>query len=195
VFDSADNPQTRIDTAIECLLAAMLLFAPAAFGAVETWSEEIVIALAAAIALCFIAKLIIRPDTRVPWSWTYLPILNFLLLAAAQSIPLPAGLLRAISPNTAATKQRLLSDLPAATDALRTMSLTFYASATLRQLRLLLAVVSVFIVVLNIYRRIEPIRRLLATIAMIGGATAILALLQDATRATKIYWTIETYFG
>jgi O-antigen ligase/tetratricopeptide (TPR) repeat protein len=195
VYDVIGVPRTRFDVAVEILLAAMLLFMPAAFGAVEPWSEMVVVVLAAALAMCLLGKLIEHPQARLIGTWAYLPIAVFLTLVLLQLAPLPSGVLALLSPNTAATKTRLLGDLSNAAEVLRRTTITFYGEATWRDLTRLLAVVAVFVVVVNMYQRLEPVRRLLATIAIVGGAMALLALAQDALGARKIYWSVPTYFG
>src|SRR5205085_9493571 len=45
-----------------------------------------------------------------------------------------------------------------------------------------------FVVVINTYRNPHQIKRLLVTIIVIGAAAAVLALAQDITRATHIFW-------
>ena len=42
--------------------------------------------LVSALAICFVVKLIIQPQTRLIGSWTYLPIALFLML-----VPVAAG--------------------------------------------------------------------------------------------------------
>jgi len=110
--ESMDAGTDKFDKVIEWLLIALLAFMPFAFGAVEAWSEEVVIVLAAAISVIFAAKLVFRPNARFIWSWAYLPLALFVLVAYFQLLPLPAGLVEVISPNTAAIKKELLSDLP-----------------------------------------------------------------------------------
>ena len=56
-------------TAIERLLMAMLAFMPLAFGAVEAWSELVVVAFACAMAACLALKLIVQERTRLLWTW------------------------------------------------------------------------------------------------------------------------------
>jgi len=75
------------------------------------------------------------------------------------------------------------------------MTLSFYPNATKHNLRLILAVAAVFFVVVNVYRRAEQIKRLLAAIAIIGGAIALLALAQDLFGNGKIYWIVPTGHG
>ncbi|MHC4147749.1 MAG: hypothetical protein ACYSUD_23695 [Planctomycetota bacterium] len=99
----------RFDTAIEVLLAALLLFMPLAFGVVHAWSEEIVIIFTGAIVICFLLKLLCRRDQNLLWAWSYVPILLLLSLAALQLVPLPARLAGIVSPNTVALKTDLLS--------------------------------------------------------------------------------------
>src|SRR5947207_15823577 len=111
-FDPNDAPRTPLDSAIEWLLPALLIFCPFAFGAVEAWSEQVVIAICAAIALCLSGKLVLRREARFVVSWAILPIALFLTLVLFQRIPWPPQFIATVSPQTATLKQKLLSDLP-----------------------------------------------------------------------------------
>jgi O-antigen ligase len=194
-LDVIDVPLSRFDKVIEWLLISLLAFMPLAFGAVEAWSEEVVVALAAAISVCFLLKLIFEENTRVIWSWAYIPVALFILIAVFQLIPLPGGAVSVISPGTAAVKKGLLSDLPNSGVLLKSMTLSFYSNATKHDMRLVLAVAVVFFVVVNVYRRADQIKRLLAAIAIIGGSIAVLALAQDLLGNGKIYWIVSTGYG
>jgi len=194
-LENAEAAVDRFDVAIECLLMALLAFMPFAFGAVEAWSEEVVIALAAAISITFLIKLAVVGNTRCIWSWSYVPVVLFILVAVFQLVHLPAGFVELIAPSTAAIKQELLGDLPEADKVLSSITVSFYPQATKHDLRLVLAVIAVFVVVLNIYRRSERIKRLLAAIVIIGGAVAVLALAQDFFGNGKIYWFVPTGHG
>jgi len=190
---SLEPPHDRWDTLIEWLLIGLLAFMPLAFGAVEAWSEMIVILGAASLSVCFVLKLLLSRRSRIVWTWTYVPIALFLLFVVLQLLPLPTDLVARLSPQTVATRTSLLSDLAGdpAVDFDKT-TLTFYPTATKHDLRLVLVAVTVFVVVVNVYRHPRQIKRLLTAIAMIGGGFATLALVQVVTGATKIYWTIET---
>ncbi|UCD51881.1 MAG: O-antigen ligase family protein [Phycisphaerales bacterium] len=183
----------RFNRAIEVLLAALLLFGPLAFGAVHAWSEMVVIVLAAAIGLIFLLKLVLIADIRFVWSWAYIPAALFVLVAVIQLLPLPSSWVAAVSPQTVALKTELLGDLPNADGILSSMTFSFYPWATKHDLRLIVAVATVFVVVVNIYREPARIKRLLATISVIGGGLALLALAQDIAGNGKIYWTVPTY--
>jgi tetratricopeptide (TPR) repeat protein len=174
------------DTATDWLLTGLLLFAPFAFGSVEPWSEQIVIAAAGAIVLCLAIRLLARPGSRFEWSWSYVPIALWLLVVLLQLAPLPTGLIRAISPETVSLKSSLLHDVGADNSRI---TLTFYSLATRHDLRIVLVGIAVFATVINRCRQIADVRRLLVRIAIIGGAVAMLALLQDLTGTEKIFWT------
>jgi O-antigen ligase/tetratricopeptide (TPR) repeat protein len=189
-IDIIDTPLSRFDKVIEWLLISLLAFMPFAFGAVEAWSEQVVIILAALISICFLLKLVFEKNTRLIWSWSYVPVALFTIIAIIQLIPLPTSLVSTISPGTAETKAELLGDLPDSEAILRAMTVSFYPNATKHDLRLFIAVIAVFVVVLNTYRRPDQIKRLLAAIAIIGGAIALLALVQDLFGNGKIYWFI-----
>jgi tetratricopeptide (TPR) repeat protein len=190
--DMIDVPFSGFDRIIELLLISLLAFMPLAFGAVEAWSEEVVIALAAAISICFMLKLVFEKNSRLIWSWAYIPVALFILVAVFQLIPLPTNMLSSISPNTVAMKKELLGDLPNSDTLFKFMTLTFYPKATRHDLRLMLAVGAVFFVVVNAYRRPNQIKRLLAAIAIIGGSIAVLALAQNVLGNGKIYWIVAT---
>ncbi len=190
-----DAPESTFDKIIEVLVIVLLSFMPLAFGVVQAWSEEVVIILATAISVCFLLKLIIEKNASITWSWAYLPLILFIAIAVFQLIPLPASFVKIFSPNTAATKQQLLGDLPNSAALLESMTLTFYSNSTKHDLRLIIAAAAVFVVILNIYRRPDQIKRLLGSIAIIGGSIAILALAQDLCGNGKIYWFVPTFSG
>ena len=189
-----DQPAAeRFDRLIEVLLVVLLAFGPLALGAVHAWSEQIVLTLAAGILGLFLVKHILLPGTPLVWTWAYVPVALFILIVFFQLLPLPPAMVAVLSPNTAQLKAELLGDLPEADQILSSMSLSFYLRATRHNLRLVLAVATVFAVVASVYRRPEPIKRLLAAIAVVGGAIAALALAQDIAGNGEIYWMVPTY--
>jgi O-antigen ligase len=193
VFEDIEAPdRSGFNTAIERLLIGLLFFMPLAFGVVHAWSEEIAIALSGAIVLCFLLKLVFHRNQGLLWSWAYIPAGVFLVVAALQLTPLPACLISILSPNTADVKTELLDDLPNADAKLRSMTLSFYPNATRHDLRLVLAITGVFVVVLNIIRRPDQIKRLLTAIAIIGGIIATITVAQNLFGNGKIYWFISS---
>ena len=70
------------------------------------------------------------------------------------------------------------------------MTLSFYPNATKHNLRLVLAIAGVFVVVLNVFRRPDQIKRLLVAITAIGGVIAAIALAQNIFGNGKIFWLV-----
>ncbi|HPC97167.1 MAG TPA: O-antigen ligase family protein [Sedimentisphaerales bacterium] len=183
----------RLDLVIEILLTALLAFGPLAFGVVAAWSEQVVITLAAALVLAFLVQRAFLAPQPLVWTWAYVPVALFLLIAVLQLMPLPVSVVRAISPETAILKTQLLGDLPGADEALQRMRLTFYPHATKHDLRLALAIAAVFFVVVNVYRDPMRIKRLLLSIAIVAGIVGLLALAQDLVGNGRIYWIVPAY--
>lgn len=188
-LDKTGIPLSSLDTAIEWLLVALLAFMPLALGVRTARGEEVVIALSGIIVICFLLKLLFSGRGPI-WTWAYVPVGLFVLIAAFQLLPLPARLAGIISPNTVALRQELLGDLPGADKLLKSTPLSFYLNDTKHDLRLLLAVAAVFVVVFSVFRRPEQIKRLLLAIAVIGGIVAAVTLAQDLFGNGKIYWFI-----
>lgn len=190
-----DGRAECFDRAMEGIVIATLAFMPFAFGVVETWSEEIVLALAAALSVCFLLKAIVVGKMPFTWTWGYVPVAAFFVVALIQLIPMPPAWIGVLSPNTVEQKTMLLNDLPNSNEVLSTMTLSFYPWATRHDLRLMLALVAVFVVVTNVYRRPDQIMRLLGAITAIGAGVALLALVQSVAGNGKIYGCIPSPHG
>ncbi|MBN1126253.1 MAG: O-antigen ligase family protein [Sedimentisphaerales bacterium] len=181
---------TRWDWGIEGLLYALLAFMPFAFGAVQAWSEQVVILLTTAITFCLLAKAVTYRHWQFLWTWAYIPIVIFLAIPILQMLQLPIEIIRTISPNTAMIKAELMEGLPGAERMLHSITLSFYPHATAAQFRILLAITCVFFVVAHVFRRRSQIKRLLLAVTIIGAAVALLAVTQVVTGAEKIYWQV-----
>jgi O-antigen ligase len=189
--DIARMPPGRLDTAVEALLIALLAFMPLAFGARSAWSEEVVIALSGAIVVCFLLKVLLQSEQKLVWTWAYVPLGLFVLIAVLQLVPLPSRLAGAISPNTVVLRQELLGDMPGSDALLKAAPLTFYPNATRHDLRLILSIAAVFVVVVSFFRRPDQIKRILMAIALIGGVIAAVTLAQDLFGNGRFYWFIS----
>lgn len=181
------SPTQRLDWCIEWLLIALLTFMPLALGVVEPWSETVTLAATMVLALLLAVRQA-RSDARTLWTWAYVPMLLFLALAGLQLIPLRENIVGWISPGTLSLKSRLLG----AGAASRGLTLSFYPHATRHDLSVILVAGVVFLTVLHVHNSAAQIKRLLATIAIIGGCVGALALLEYLTGTFKVYWTIPT---
>jgi tetratricopeptide (TPR) repeat protein len=175
-----------LESFLHYLLVGLLAFMPLAFGAVEAWSEQVVVVGSMLIGLCFCVKLIHDRSSPRLRLWALAPVAAFLLLAVVQIVPLPVAVLRLISPNTVSLRNELLGG-----SAAGFAPLTLYRQATAHDLRLLICLCVVFVVALNLYRDVDRIRRLLTALAILGGGLALLALAQDLSGADEIYWSVK----
>ena len=181
------QPQCVWDSILEALLIVLLVFAAFAFGGNYPPCQEIEIGLAALMAVLVAVKLTVQREVRFRWTWAYLPIFLFVALVAFQLVPLPAQTVAKLSPNTLATKTQLLGDMPDSSAILRRVTLSFYPFVTRRDLRMVLALAAVFVVVVNVYRRPQQIKRLMIAISLIGVGIAALAAYMSLTGAKMIY--------
>ncbi|MHC4565393.1 MAG: hypothetical protein ACYTE3_06495, partial [Planctomycetota bacterium] len=194
-LENVGHVSRRLDIVIEWLITGLLAFMPLAFGVVHAWSEQVVVVLSGVIVICFLLRNVFCGGPGIIWSWSYVPITLFILIAVLQLVPMPANVVGFLSPNTATLKTELLGDLPNADQALEPMTLSFYPHGTAHDIRLVLAVAGVFVVVLNVYRRPDQIKRLLLAMTIIGGIVAVIALAQNIFGNGKIYWFVPTHKG
>jgi tetratricopeptide (TPR) repeat protein len=179
------------DAVIELLLGACILFAPLAFGTTDAWSEEVVIALAAAMALCLALKGLFTPSAGFVWSWIYLPIGLFVALILVQLLPVSASTMQNLSAGTARLRSELLNNLPTRSQALNHQTISLYPPATRTELGLVLAIATVLIVVVNVYRDRARMLRLLLWISTVGLLLALFALYQNISGSKEVYPGVE----
>ena len=194
-----ETSPTKLDNTIEILIGIMLAFMPLALGVIAAWSELVVFVLAGAIAACLVLKAVTQRnagDVRpVVWTWAYAPIVVFLVVVITQLLPLPANVVRLLSPETLSTKSDLLADAPGGGALVRHTTLSFYPFAAQQSLRVVLVASLLFMAVVSTVQRTVQIRRMLTVMAAVAGAIGLLALLQDLTASDKIFWTIPTHPG
>lgn len=185
-------PGWRWDHVQLSLLAVLLFFMPAAFGAVEGWSEFIVMLLAAILSIILALRVIFDCKFSIASTWLLLPLVLFAILIILQLTPLPSSLVSWLSPNTASRKQELLI---LGGDSPTNLTLSFYPRATAHFLRLFLVACAVFVTVASVCRRPQQIKRLLTIIFIIGCIQALVAIAQLATQSSNIYWLIPAERG
>src|SRR2546423_7752118 len=90
--DLADRFISRLGSAIEAAFILLLAFLPLCFGGVQAWAEEAAFVLTALIALLFLARCALSRHSRWSFTWAFVPVALFLLLAIFQLLPLPHAL-------------------------------------------------------------------------------------------------------
>jgi tetratricopeptide (TPR) repeat protein len=192
VMEERKNNGTGLGRVIETLLICLIAFMPFAFGAVQAWSEQVVVVLSSTILFLFLLQKILKPQEGFTRTSAYLPILLFLFVIVLQIIPLPQNIVSALSPQTVSLKKELLDLTGGSQQNLDKLAISFYPSATKHNLRIIFAIAGIFVVVLNNFKSYEQIKRLLKAIVYIGTSVALLAIIQNIAGNNKIYWFMPT---
>jgi len=176
---------SRWDCIFLASLAGLLLFLLLSMGAVEAWSQLVVVVVAAAMSFGLLLRLWMDRTMRITPSWCYLPLLAILALIVLQLVPLPSGIVATLNPQTVELREDLIG-APAHTTAATTLSL--YSYETAHDLRMALVFVGLFLVAATVFRTEQQIERALLVVFLVGCAEAGIALLQILTLTRQIHW-------
>lgn len=185
--DSWRFVESRWDLTAYWLLTALLSFMPLALGAVEAWSELIVAIGSGLLIVGTALRLVCDPTFRLAKTWAYAPLAAILVLTLWQLCPLPEELLKVVSPESARLRAELLGDAASTTQS-DYAPLSLYPLETTHDLRMALVFIALFTTVAATFRDTQQIKRLLATVFVIGCVEAAVALLQIATFSNKVLW-------
>ncbi|TWU25783.1 O-antigen ligase family protein [Bythopirellula polymerisocia] len=175
------------DWAVLVLLTGLLLFMPLSLGAVEAWSELVVVLVAAGLSLCLILRSLLDRQFHVIKSWVYLTLAVILGLIVFQLVPLPAGLVSTIAPHTMEVRAQFLGESGSA-PAGGFAKLSLYPYQTAHDLRMALIFVTLFVTVSCSFKTSQQIIRFLKVLFAVGCIEAGLSLLQILTMSHKIHW-------
>jgi len=185
-------PQNAIDSAILALLAFALAFAALAFGAVEAWSQLLLITLIGVLLCVVLLRSALDAERPVTPNWMWLPAGALVLLTLVQLLPLPSGVVEVLDPNRAAAFEPLLPSDEATASYL---PLTFSPLNTRHSLRLAFMTLGLLVIVTAAVQTRSNLQKLLAIVFAVGCAESALAIAQIATNAKKLYWTVDAGEG
>ena len=200
-----------IDKIIEKGIIFLLIFTPLAFGGVQQWAVAVMEIVAFSIFFLYLMKKIIEISTSPnrhsgenasqnrhsgesrnpvffpdrPRFLTTLFILFGAMIALVlfQMIPLPVGLLKAISPATLST-YTAFGNYPAG--AFHPITLNPWA--TRQELFRVLAYAAIFFVIISHYRTQEQVNSLVRTILYMGCFLVVFAVIQKITWNGRAFW-------
>ncbi len=157
-------------------LPAVLILSPLMFGTVETWSYMIMELMIGAGVLLFCRSLRAGgPVYQVPGMTLLLLVCGWILL---QSLPLPAGLVKLLSPETHRIYEQALGPLGAG----RWYPLSLHQRATIQEFLRFSAYVGFYWLAVQLF---VDHKRLKRTVAVVAGFGAILAFLVIAEFIAK----------
>lgn len=177
-------------TTIQYLYIAILLFAPLAFGTTETWARLLI---SFAIFLCgtlFFNELR-RRKRRLLEVPGLLPLLAFGAVMIFQILPLPAFVVKLISP----AMHTLYQDTAGLLGPVKWMRLTVDFKTTLLQFIQFSAFVLFYLLTIQLLSRAEFLRRVVLILIRYGLILAFLSLLNHISMPEKLLWLRESSQG
>ena len=156
------------------MLAGLIVLCPLAMGGAAAWVLGPLVGLST-LAVLLAAVGARRQGHALHVPWLALPLLVGAALCLVQLIPLPASLLRGVSPEAAALREFTL--VPLGLSGARPVSLD--PPATWRELARSLSYTLIFIAAVEVCRARRSRRRLLATLAMTGAGVALVGVVHQ----------------
>ncbi|MCF8057523.1 MAG: O-antigen ligase family protein [Desulfocapsa sp.] len=165
------------------LFLTTLLFAPLAFGSVETWSIALVEILVFLTTLFFFFQVSGNryPLYRVPG---ILPLLLLLFWIFLQLLPLPPFLVKTIAPGIYQSYAPIL----AIQDSNQWIPLTIHQKDTLLEFLRISSYVLLYFLTVQLLTKSVLMAKTVRIIAYFSIAIAFLAILQSFTSPKEIYW-------
>ena len=189
--------------AVRAIVLAFLAIAPWAFGSVEPWARLVLyLGFAAALGI-WLAQLARRPRLNLPLPLAALPMMLALVVGFVQTIPLRESALALVAPGTSRWREQVLptspevlagADRPFSTH-LAEPTVSLYPSATRSALFELALYLSAFLLGFQYFRRRGPQLWLCGVATAVGGAVALLGLVQWLSGTQQIYWVVELSQG
>lgn len=169
----------------------MVVFAPLALGSVHPWAYTLIELVVLALYLCWIVQYLGQGLSAHESRWKYavvrtplnLPLVLLTGVVLLQMCPLPAWLIRVVSPSTFKLYSVTLPGVSAATA--RTLSI--YPWASMQGLYKLLASIGLFYLVIYHFRDRMWLTRLVAAIVITGFLAAVIGILQHFAIPKMIY--------
>ncbi len=190
--------RNKSDSKIVYILLAILFFSILSFGAVEIWSITFVeFSIFTVFIVWFIFtgedKLSIQTydnrDLAQKEKYLLIAIFSLIIYILIQALPVPASLLRLISPKS----YEMYSFYSVEKET--SMSISLYPYKTNIEFIRILSYAIFLVLVTSSIRNVKSLKRLLKIICYFGFAISIFAIIQKATWNGKIYWVRELTTG
>jgi O-antigen ligase/tetratricopeptide (TPR) repeat protein len=172
------------------LFIFVLVFSPMAFGTVEPWSLA-VMETASLVALSMYLHGTAKSGAALYRIPGIVPLLLLLAYLCLQLVPLPAGVIRLISPQT----YSLYGTSAPAVGQAGWRPLSINARATVMELFRLASYAAFYILTVQLLSRRDLLKRTVAAIAIFGAVLSLFAILQQVLSNGRIYWIRELTQG
>jgi O-antigen ligase len=182
-----DVRSRRLDAGIDGGILFLLVFTPLAFGSVQDWSAAVMDAAAYTVLGLWLISRYHQDQVRLQDRRLLGLIAACAGIVLLQIVPLPAPLLKTLSPSTWGVYRDFSGAPP---DAWHSISI--HPWATQQGILRMFSYASVFIVIINHVREQEQINRMVKAIVALGAFVVVFALVQKATWNGRIYWVYPT---
>jgi len=169
------------------LFIFVLLFAPLAFGTVEQWSLVIVETLSLFALTFFFYRKAGNERSSVYEIPGIIPLCLLLAYLTLQLLPLPAGVVRLVSPEVFA----LLKTATWADGPVKWSSLSINPKATLTEFCRLAAYAAFYILTVQLLTQKDLLKKTVAVIAIFASLLSFFGILQHILSNNKIFWLRE----
>lgn len=160
-----------------------LVFSPLAFGTVEQWSLVTIECITAVSCLLFFLHAWYHQKSCLKVTGL-VPLTLLLVLAVVQLVPLPVPLVRFLSPGTYEVYAPVLAML----DADQWIPLSLNRQETIFELLRLTSYAMFYVLTVQMLSHPARLKRTINIVVFLGGAIAILAIIQRVSSPDKIYW-------
>ncbi|WP_309242977.1 O-antigen ligase family protein [Hyalangium versicolor] len=164
------------------MLAGLVVFCPLALGGAPTWVLYPLVGLAT-VAFVLAGLGARRQGHALHVPWLALALVAGAVLCLIQLIPLPSGLLGAVSPEAASLREFAL--VPLGLSSARPVSLD--PPATWRELARYVAYALAFVAAVEVCRFRRSRRRLLTVLALTGAGVALIGVLHEALEMPLLF--------
>ncbi len=168
----------------------LLIFSPLAYGTVSTWSLTIMEALSIGAVILLYISLWVN-DRTIYQAPGFLLVILFPAYILVQLIPLPAGVVKLISPST----YSLYNETIGIVEPIQWISLSIYKKATLVELVRYTSYAGFYLLTVQLLSRRSLLKKTLNYLAIFAAILSVVAILQRFTSPGKIYWFYKTTTG
>jgi O-antigen ligase/Tfp pilus assembly protein PilF len=166
------------------LFIFVLIFSPLAFGTVEPWSLTIMETLC---CLSFFFLLLGKLHSKEMFFYEtpgIIPLLCLLILIAVQLVPLPAGIVRIISPETYNIYRGTISRI----EPMPWLSLAINKKAALSEFFRIASYVIFYTITIQLLSRKDLLKKTVTVLIIFASLFSLFAILQHILPNNKIYW-------
>jgi len=170
---------------LEYGLLALIIFSPLPVGSVNEWSLlaiELTVVMMAAACLLLGERPSLHPDLEGGMRWPRYAFIGLILFVALQSLPLPGGLVKLVSPGVWDFRRRFAPGV----GKTYWMSLSLAPGETLRTgLEIVTFILLGWLIIRTVTRR-HHIRRILVVLTALGSFEALYGLYELTTKTPRI---------